>query len=151
MNEVLTRLELLGFGVLLLLPAVVAARAARCNVRRAREAFSLPPLAHVTPAALAAQPPRGLPQRWPRPTEIDGPRREAYSRLARDRAENRMLVGELVLIVASAAAGAAITSAGRSTPGTAALTLAMLLGAIGVLLRNFLSARWLEIAAKYGG
>jgi len=118
-------------------------------VRRAREAFSLPPLAHVTPAELASQPPRGLPARWPRPTALDDPRREAYARLARDRSDNRVLVGELVLIVGSAAAGAAITSAGRSPSGTAMLTLGMLLGAVGIFLRNFLSARWREIAAGY--
>lgn len=123
MTEVLARLGLLGVGVLLLVPAIFAARAVRCNVRRAQEAFSLSPLTHVTPAELASQPSRGLPGRWPRPTALDDPRREAYARLARDRSDNRLLVG--VLIVGSAAAGAAITSAGGSASGTAMVNLGM--------------------------
>ena len=149
MSEVLARL-LLALGAVVLLPlALGAARASVCNVRLAREAFALPPLAKVTPAVLAIQSPRGLPPRWPRPTSLTGDMRSAYARLARDRADNRTLVGELILIVAGAAAGAAITSAFRSTPGTWGLTLALLLGAVGILLRTFAAQRWNEIAEEY--
>jgi Flp pilus assembly protein TadB len=75
--------------------------------------------------------------------------RSAYARLARDRAGNRTLVGELILIVAGAAAGAAITTVLRSTAGVWALGLALLVGMIGVLLRTFAAQRWIEIAEEY--
>lgn len=75
--------------------------------------------------------------------------RAAYARLARDRADNRTLIGELILIVSGAATGAAITSAIRSTAATWGLTLALLLGAVGILLRTFATRRWTEIAEEY--
>lgn len=149
MTELGVRLLLALLGLVLLLPATAAARASRCNLRRTREAFSHPPLARLTPAVLAAQTPRGLPARWPYPATLNSEMRAAYGRLARDRADSRTLIGELVLIVAGAAAGASITSAVSNPRATWGLTLALLLGIVGVLLWTLSVQRWLEVAEDY--
>lgn len=148
-NELPARLLLILVGLVLLVSTLAAARASRCNLRRARQAFALPPLAHVTSAALAGQHQIGTPSRWPPPSSLDTEMRAAYARLARDRADNRTLIGELILIVSGAATGAAITSAIRSTAATWGLTLALLLGAVGILLRTFATRRWTEVAEEY--
>jgi hypothetical protein len=139
-----------GVGLVIAFLATAFAYAARSAWRRAADQFQQPPLAALTSEALAAQGHlRDRPDRWPPPKDLAVDIRAAYGRLARDRADNRLIVGELMLLLASAFLGATIIGALTSESAPWVPLTAVALGGLGAILRTVVVERWREVAALY--
>lgn len=135
--------------------ALFVAAAAACalvstrNFRTARRVRTQPPFDDVE--ILAATPlQRRVPPGWPEPKAISEQRvAAAYRDYARDHADTRAVEGELMILVAGAALGASIADAMHGGWHVWPPSLALLLGAIGVMVREFLPLKWTKIATRY--
>ncbi|HEX8001128.1 MAG TPA: hypothetical protein VF519_00365 [Mycobacteriales bacterium] len=132
-------------GVVILVPSL---RAWRCNVRRFREARSLPPLAGLDLADAAIHQVRP-PRRWPAVESVGDARvAAAYASLADDRVLMCVVGSEMLLVTGSGLMGIALTKLDRwwwALPVLGALVLTI--GAAAVRLMG--TRRWKPVRAAY--
>jgi hypothetical protein len=134
-----------GVGLMLF---VVSVRAARCNVRRFRDARATPPLDGVAIDEAALVPVRA-PRTWPEFDAVTDLRQAAaYAALADDHAVSCALAAEMMLVIASATFGVGVALIGqwRSTP---TMFLALLAALVGGVLRLRASRVWETVFRRY--
>lgn len=148
MSPVLARglFAVAGLGLAAL--AATLLRAARRSFDRYRVERRLPPLHYLDDSALLSIRPRKLPRHWPAPDTVSGQRRAFYALLANEHADLCEFLGELVLLIGGAGAGATINTL-RSTGGTYLFAGAVLLGGGGVFLRGNTAKTWRHTAGVY--
>jgi hypothetical protein len=138
-----------AFTMLFVAAAAASALVSIRNVRIAKKVSTQPPFDEAE--ILAATPlQRKVPPGWPEPTTLGQQRvAAAYRDYARDHADTRTLEGELMILVAGAALGASIGDAMHGGWHVWPPSLALVLGAFGVMVRQFLPLRWTKIATRY--
>lgn len=130
--------------------AVACVLAARWNYGGWRETRRRPPL-EPSEVFAAAPATTVVPSNWPAPSTLPDARlAAAYRDYARDRRDSLVLAGDLAVVAGGAALGASLPTAvdggGWQTWPAAA---AVLVAAVGLLLRHRGQEKWVEVSRLY--
>lgn len=129
--------------------AFLAARAGLANFREFRRERHRAPL-EPSEVYAASPPPPTWPRGWPAPDDVDDPRlAAAYRDLARDRQDSMLLTAEITMLTAGAGLGATIADVLTSTPAMFGAAVAVVFGAGGFLVKQYVATRWGRRASRY--
>jgi hypothetical protein len=134
-----------GVAAVTLTPSLLALR---CNVRRLRAARTTAPLDGIDLHEATVRP-YAAPKTWPIIEEVSDPAvAAAYAEFADDLALALVVVGDVVTIVGSAAAGATIAGIWGDGPWWAVLP-AFLVAGLGVFVRLLAVRKWEVLRVRY--
>jgi hypothetical protein len=128
---------------------LASAAAAQSNYRGWRDTRRRPPL---EPAEIltAATMQTLVPSNWPAPSVLaDARLAAAYRDYARERRDSLVLFGDLTVVAGGAALGASLPTALHGGWQTWPAAAAILLAALGLLLRHRGQEKWVEVSRLY--